>query len=321
MSATNFVLDALDKKILNLLMQNSRMSYTQLAKRTRSSREVAAYRIKKLQDEGIILEFITEINTEKLGFKLASVFLSIRTAKETEFKKYLKTCTFAAWTSEFSGIWNFGVGIYGRSIEEIQERFMQIQEQFGTHIAEYRMTLHRTTAQYYEKYLNITPADKASQNIKNTTPRIDVKDRIILKELARNARIDCVALAKKTDLSAVAVAQRIRRLEYSRVIIRYSVFIDPARLGLYQFSVFLRNHHATDRKRLVPYLAMHPQISFVIEYVGDPFIECGIIVSDPFDARRIIQEIAGAFPNNQVVEFFLIQNEIISIGLPACVFE
>jgi len=310
-------LDAMDRKILATLMQDSRISYTQLAKKINSSREVAAYRIRRLQEGGILQEFVTEIDTEKLGFKLASLFLSIKANKEEEFREYLKKCTFAAWTSEFSGVWNFGVGIYGKTIEEIHNRFSAIQEKFGEYIIDHRMTIHYSTSQYYEKYLNLDPI----RNVKKKKNHdIDSKDKIILKELSRNARMDCVSLARKVDLTAVAIATRIRKLEQSGIIARFSIFIDPSRLGLYQFSIFIKSN-AGSQKKIINHLKAHPKISFVIEYIGNPFIEFGVIVNDPYEMRRIVQEIESLWPENRVIESFLIQKEILSIGLPACVFE
>ncbi|MGV8087128.1 MAG: Lrp/AsnC family transcriptional regulator, partial [Candidatus Woesearchaeota archaeon] len=118
-------MDVLDKKILVELMQDSRSSITLLAKKVRSSREVVNYRIKKLEEQKIILEFITEINIEKLGFNMASLFLSIKSHREEEFKKFIKSCNYVAWSSVFSGTWNLGIGIYGRTTEEIHERFVR----------------------------------------------------------------------------------------------------------------------------------------------------------------------------------------------------
>jgi len=311
-------MDILDKKILMELMQDSRSPITSLAKKVHSSREVVNYRIKKMQEQKIILEFITEIDIEKLGFNMASLFLSIKTDKEDEFKKFLKSCSFSAWTSEFSGTWNFGVGIYGRNTEEIHQRFVIIYEKFKGSIIDYRLTFHERTKQFYEKYLGLQNTQIKKKVIAH---KIDAKDKILLKELAKNACIDCVVLSKKIGLTAVATANRIRQLRKSEVINRFSVFIDPSALGLFQFSVFIKNNTIDNRSQLIKHLETHPNVSFVVEYLGDPYIEFGLISSNPYDMRKIVQQIEGRFANTRIVELFLIQNEILSIGLPSCVFE
>jgi DNA-binding Lrp family transcriptional regulator len=311
-------MDALDKKILVELMQDSRSPITSLAKKVYSSREVVNYRIKKLQEQKIILEFITEIDIEKLGFNMASLFLSIKTDGEEEFKKFLKSCAYTAWTSEFSGVWNFGVGIYGRNTEEIHQRFVAIYEKFKEIIIDYRLTFHERTRQFYEKYLGIPNMQMKKKNVEH---KLDAKDKILLKELAKNSRLDCIVLSKKIGLTTVATANRIRQLKKSGIISRFSMFVDPSILGLFQFSIFIKNNVIDSRAHLIKHLETHPKVSFVVEYLGDPYIEFGLIVNNPYDMRKIVQQIEGRFPNTRVVELFLIQNEILSIGLPACVFD
>jgi len=271
-----------------------------------------------MQEQKIILEFISEIDIEKLGFSMASLFLSIKSDAEDELKKFLKSCPYTAWTSEFSGVWNFGIGIYGKDTEEIHQRFVIIYDKFKENIVDYRLTFHKLTKQFYEKYLGI---QTILLNKKYLAHKVDAKDKILLKELSKNSRLDCVMLSRKVRLTAVATANRIRQLKKSGIISRFSVFIDPSTLGLFQFSVFIKNNVINNRSQLIKHLETHPSVSFVVEYLGDPFIEFGLIASNPYDARRIVQHIEGRFPNTRIVELFLIQNEILSIGLPSCVFD
>lgn len=310
-------MDKLDKKILAALMQNARQPITQLAKKLKISREVATYRIRKLQERGVIKAFITKINAEQLGYTYASLFLTLKAGGEQAFKEYIKTCPFAAWTSAFAGTWNLGVGIYGKNIEEIHHNFTTIHKQFKEYIIDHRLTIHKHTAQFYEKYIG---ASKHQRPKKSSAFILDDKDKRILKLLAQDARLDTVTLADDLDLSAPAVAKRIKKLEQAGYIEGYSLFLDPASLGLYQFSIFITNRNK-DYKDISAYLAAHPNVSFIITYIGDPFLEFGIIVDDPFKMRSVLQEIASAFPDNKVTETFLIQDEILSIGLPACVFD
>ena len=109
-------MDKIDEKILGELISNSRIPVTILAKKLRISREVANYRISRLVKEGIIKEFTTEI--EHIGFIGAAVFINIKASKEEEFKEYLMKLNFVSWVSQLSGIWNFGMSIYGRNNKE-----------------------------------------------------------------------------------------------------------------------------------------------------------------------------------------------------------
>ena len=60
-------LDLKDRKILYQLDLNCRQSNTQIGKKVGLSKEVVNYRIKRMQDFGIINNFWTAINSLKLG--------------------------------------------------------------------------------------------------------------------------------------------------------------------------------------------------------------------------------------------------------------
>ena len=60
-------LDLTDRKILTELDKNCRISNSVLARKVNKSREAMKYRIKQLQQKGILTGFITSINPNKLG--------------------------------------------------------------------------------------------------------------------------------------------------------------------------------------------------------------------------------------------------------------
>ncbi|HWK94710.1 MAG TPA: Lrp/AsnC family transcriptional regulator [Pseudolabrys sp.] len=61
---------------------------------------------------------------------------------------------------------------------------------------------------------------------------LDAVDAKLIAALAANARISTAELARMVKLSAPSVADRIRRLEESGVILGYGATIDPAAIGL-----------------------------------------------------------------------------------------
>ncbi|SUX28633.1 Lrp/AsnC family transcriptional regulator [Chromobacterium vaccinii] len=61
---------------------------------------------------------------------------------------------------------------------------------------------------------------------------MDRFDRKILAALHENARISFAELARRVNLSAPAVADRVAKLEQSGVVTGYHARIDPNRIGL-----------------------------------------------------------------------------------------
>ncbi len=60
---------------------------------------------------------------------------------------------------------------------------------------------------------------------------LDATDRRLLGELQSNARLSIAELGRRVGLSAPAVAERVQRLERTRVITGYHAEVDPRALG------------------------------------------------------------------------------------------
>ena len=312
-------MDQLDKKIILELMKNSRIPLTSLSKKIRTSREVITYRINKLKNEKTILSFVTDINTKKLGFISASVFINISAKKEREFEEFIKKCNFTSWSGEFSGVWRFGLDIYGRTNEEIHSRFQKIFNMFKEDIIDHRLTIYKDKYFFHEKYLGNINHNKL--DFIGEYSKIDKIDKQILIELAKNSRIESVELSRKINLTSPAIAKRIKELEKKKIITKYSLFIDVSKLNLFQYSIFITNKNLEQREKLLTYLSGHSKVPFIAEYIGDPFLEFGLVVENPYELRKILQEIEESFPENKITEVFLIQEEFLSIGPPLCIFE
>lgn len=67
--------------------------------------------------------------------------------------------------------------------------------------------------------------------VENTIP-LDATDRRILRALQRDGRLPVVALAEQVGLSATPCQRRLKRLEETGVIARYTAQLDPRRVGL-----------------------------------------------------------------------------------------
>lgn len=61
------LLDAIGWKILVELQENARIAFAELARRVGLSTPAAAERVRKLEDEGVITGYRTEINPAKVG--------------------------------------------------------------------------------------------------------------------------------------------------------------------------------------------------------------------------------------------------------------
>jgi|Deesub1362A_J573_1020465.scaffolds.fasta_scaffold03166_5 Lrp/AsnC family transcriptional regulator for asnA, asnC and gidA len=79
------MLDEVDKKILKMLMENSRTPYTRIAEKVGMSEPAIKKRIDKLVKEGVITSFSVNVDPWKLGKNLiALVFINASPGKHRE---------------------------------------------------------------------------------------------------------------------------------------------------------------------------------------------------------------------------------------------
>lgn len=67
-------LDELDQKILRLLVENARMSYSEIGERVGVSRVAVKARIQALEQRGVIEEYTTIINPQKINGAVSCYF-------------------------------------------------------------------------------------------------------------------------------------------------------------------------------------------------------------------------------------------------------
>lgn len=112
--------------------------------------------------------------------------------------------------------------------------------------------------------------------------QLDPVDATILRALARDARITMSELAGQVGMSAPSVAERVRRLEESGVVLGYEAIVSPAAMGL----------------PLAAYIRVRPmpgQLSRVVEVLRnlESIVECDRITGeDCFMAKAHVRNIA-----------------------------
>ncbi len=77
------ILDAIDRRILDLLQNDGRMTQAMLAKEVNLAPASLLARLRKLQDSGMIKEVVARLNREALGYSLL-VFVQVSLALHRE---------------------------------------------------------------------------------------------------------------------------------------------------------------------------------------------------------------------------------------------
>ncbi|MEM4717704.1 MAG: Lrp/AsnC family transcriptional regulator [Desulfurococcaceae archaeon] len=135
------MIDNLDRKILNELIRNARISYRELAKLVNLTDVAVIKRVKRLENQRIIKKYTTIVNPATLGYNVIS-YTGINVAPEKLFNviKALKEKEYIKYMAITSGDHDIFVVIWASSTSELEKIHEEIRNLDGV-IAVYPMIL------------------------------------------------------------------------------------------------------------------------------------------------------------------------------------
>lgn len=119
---------------------------------------------------------------------------------------------------------------------------------------------------------------------------MDRIDRAILRELTHNARTSFRDLGERVNLSANAVAERVRRLVAGGVIRGFRADVNPAALGL-QMSAYvdIKTGSSAGPEELGKLLARFTEVRRAVWTTGEFDFTLEVLYRDQADLVRIIE--------------------------------
>ena len=130
---------------------------------------------------------------------------------------------------------------------------------------------------------------------------IDEKDRLILEILRENARTPLTEIAEKLGVSESTIRKRVKSLEDEDVIKRYTVVVDPAKLGYNSVSFVGLDVEPTHFLDVAIQMTEFPEVKFVATSTGDHMIMTEIWLKDGRELGKFIAEKIGRLEGVQRV--------------------
>jgi Lrp/AsnC family transcriptional regulator, leucine-responsive regulatory protein len=320
-------IDAYDKKILEILINNSREQITTIAKKVRLKRETVNYKINRLINLGLIKEFNLILNEKKLGLTHYTVFIELTNLKgdtEKEILDYLEKNQHMSWIGTAAGKWSLVFDIILHERIKLDEAIRELLLKFGKYIGEYTI-LRTQDAEYYNlKPLGIFKKTTEKKENKET-PNLNEKDFKILSILNQNARTNFVSISSKVGLTPNGIIQRVKNLERKQVIEGYTTSVDWKKLDYewYGLQIKLTKFNAESAQEIVKYLRTHKKVIFYNKYLGEMWdYDFGILVKNSEEVRDFINEFRTKFFDiMKIHDVFLVLGEVSGFKLPQGVFE
>jgi DNA-binding Lrp family transcriptional regulator len=306
-------IDLKDRKILYELDLNCRQSNTQIGKKVGLKKDVVAYRINKLQEEGVIKKFFTVIDAFKLGYSVYRVYLkfqdipiNIKNEIINYFVKYKNS-----WSVySMSGPFDFGTVLWIKNIYEFYQVYDELLDKYGKYISQKIVSIYVQADEYEKSYLLLNDykgSDRKKFTIISDGNFVDIDeiDYKILDLLALNARKSLIEIAEKLKISSQTVKYRIDNLLKSGVIKGFRVNLDISKLDLQYFDLRLNLSDHSQRKNIVDYLKNIPYFKCLNTTIGYIDLESEFHIKDMESVIQILEEISIKFPGAIRDHYFL----------------
>lgn len=301
------ILDVKDRKILETFTDNAGMPLRQLAKQVGVSREVAAYRLKRLQQRGILSRVVARVDMTKFYHTAYIMYLRFSKLDEQVLKtakEFFIHSPYVMWAASLGGEYDIGTSFVTRTPHDLAQFMSAMEQTFGKNLQEYDLFPYETEIKNTYKGIftnKITPLSEAL--MKEFAPpekiELDDKDKLLLYALSQNAELTNTQLGKIVGLSEEAVRLRKKNYEKTGIIKGYRGIIDMTKLGISMYYLFLKfDMNPALNKKIETYIQMNKHINYCAKIVGKYNIQACVWATSPAHYQALLQDLRNTFSDS-----------------------
>jgi DNA-binding Lrp family transcriptional regulator len=310
-------IDIKDKKILYHLINNSRQSFNSIGKKVGLSKNVVDFRIKKLENKGIIVEYPTVINSRLLGWGDVRFYYTFQFAspeKKQEIIDYFIHSDIVTHVTELEGSYDLQINVYVTSLRNFEypskyrDLFLnfssfydQTQKKYRKYFDEQIMIAHHKSEWFDPILLLGDKILKPSYTPRPPSPieiKIDKLDFDILQNLAVNARIPTVKLAHDLNVTTKTIKNRIKKLIEEKVVLGFGVLIDLSKTQFREYVVEINLKDYDKKYEIIEYIRKYQNIIEITESFGRGVdLDFRFVLEDITQLQENINNLSSEFPD------------------------
>jgi Lrp/AsnC family leucine-responsive transcriptional regulator len=137
---TQYSLDASDIALLHAIGNDADLSIVEIMRKTRLTRDQVSYRLKRLVEEGVIIEFRPVVNYAALGYGMHAILLRFSArdmARERLFASFLKSHPTVIWAARSLGSWDMIIYVISKDTNDFYATMTEIRTRFGDLVKSY----------------------------------------------------------------------------------------------------------------------------------------------------------------------------------------
>lgn len=288
-----------DKDILRILNENCREPDSNIAKRLKISKQAVSYRIKKMQESGLIKNFYTEFNISKLGYDSYYIFLELEKVTnkiENEIIEKFIDEENIGWIINGIGRSNIILLIYARTLNEFEGLYYKIKNACSDRLREANFSIltgsHKLSYRFLETDLEAIQTEQFQSTI------LDDEDNKLMKALSQNAREKMTIISNGTGMSLDVIRYRLKKLKANGAISGFRMKLDVSKLGI-QWHLLLIRLQPIDKKtkkRFLDYILQQKETYYLTSTIGSYDLIVDLQVANSTEIRDFIFELRDKFP-------------------------
>jgi Lrp/AsnC family leucine-responsive transcriptional regulator len=289
-------------QIMRELDKNSRQSNAQIARKVGLKKETVNYIIKKLEKQGIIKGYFSLINYFKLDsklFKLLIRYQNIGEKGESKIISWLENKKEVVWIGKTDGRWDLIITLRDFYIDKLYQFLEDFNEKFSRNIKEKQLLISYELEWLNEKYLynNTKENYKIILNKQDKREKIDKIDEKIISILEHNARTPIISISSKINLTAQAIAKRIKNLVKKKMIAGFKLRTNLGKLEKGYHHIFISLKDFSKIKEIVDFYENSRDCVFIMKYHGIYDLHIEVVSDSQKEFRRFITEFRERFGN------------------------
>jgi Lrp/AsnC family leucine-responsive transcriptional regulator len=296
-------IDLKDRKILYQLDLNCRQSNAQIGKKVGLSKQVVDYRIKRMEEDGIIKGYWTAIDTMKLGYYIYRIYISFQNITEdikNEIIKYFVEYKRSLTIVSIKGPIDCDVIVWVDDVFEFNQFWNKTMEKYGNYFSQNVISNVTHFLQFCKHFLICENETNKSEDYtidcKGKPITIDEFDYKLLNEIVMNARIPLIELADRLKCSSQTINHRMKNLIDNGLIKKFRVDINLSKLGLHDYliNIFLKDY--SKKQNIIEYIKHQPYVDCIVDsQMGWTDLQIEVFCKNIDNLLQIMEEIDKKF--------------------------
>ncbi len=308
----------IDKELLFLLSENSRLRLKDASIMLKKTPQRLKYSMNIIENEHVIADSCCIFDYSRLGMLLFRVYFKggyiSENDKEGIIKKLSDNPSVVA-VYELSGEFDLAIEFESPNPSKFNKELKKIADLIKT-LNTYKIVLNVVTHIYPRSYLirdQQLLMGRPSEIIIGGDRKVESfneNEMKVIGTLIRNPKIRMTSLAKESCMNVRTVKSIIRDLRKREVIMGFSQMIDPNKMEIYKFRVFLKLHNMTQEvdEEMLNFMMQTKEIVVFHKTVGDWDIEIDIESLSKARVRYLIHQMREKFKefiqNFNMIEFY-----------------